>query len=376
MLSYLSLFCLLLQHLLSSLSCHLEQPLRLQPAFCEVELLLDFKKHSLVLAERHDDIVAEPFEVLDLEATEVFAVVKAMEGVLESEAVGHFEVLPDNHSSSSKLALLHFELAGSDVNHMVQTRENSREQPHSSPRAETTIRCSVATVDERVGFPRVAMEVAVQQDTSLFLEFPEHGLRVENSWVEKLTRSNPLPVQVNPCKRGPVVASHNSVGIQARDKSEQVVFSESLCYRIIWIKQGLQKSLEHKTSIGFSWMHPTCNDDSFALFVLLSFVLDSCHSNHRDRQSRQGQAKEFSAVCEVVINCDFHLLPELCTFRYLLLVHFEVSSHHGVLKFENICDHLSKLVWTRVSYEYGVLIVIEIKRELQTVIRCAVCDLL
>jgi len=36
---------------------------------------------------------------------------------------------------------------------------------------------------------------------------------MEDGGMEELTGQNPLPVEVNPCKAGPIVATNHSVGV-------------------------------------------------------------------------------------------------------------------------------------------------------------------
>jgi hypothetical protein len=76
--------------------------------------------------------------------------------------------------------------------------EYAGKQPNNSPAQESSISCSVASVEKRILFLAVAVQIAVNPDLAFLVsQFSHQALCMENLWVELLLRADPLSVQIN-----------------------------------------------------------------------------------------------------------------------------------------------------------------------------------
>lgn len=109
------------------------------------------------------------------------------------------ELLPCNHTTSPNLIGFNFESTVFEVEHVSLLSEYSRKKPHNRPAKKTAVRCCVATVEERIGFFAVTMDVTVNPNVSFVLlcYLFEQGFDIENFRLEVLIRIYPLTIQVD-----------------------------------------------------------------------------------------------------------------------------------------------------------------------------------
>ena len=108
----------------------------------------------------------------------------------------YLKLLPHNHTPSPNLVWLHLEPAVFEIEHVGFLCKNSGKQSHYGPAKEPAVCCGVASVEERVFLLRVAVDVAVNPNLSLFsLRYSFHQIfNVKNLGVKLLVWINPLPI--------------------------------------------------------------------------------------------------------------------------------------------------------------------------------------
>lgn len=98
------------------------------------------------------------------------------------------------------------------------------------------------------------MHIAEKEDISRFERFLHHQLRMVVNRKLFRTRSDPLPIQIDACKRAAVVAHDHSVGIEHRDDFKHECRSEVIRLRIVRY-QEIDHSLGDVGGLALSGVH-------------------------------------------------------------------------------------------------------------------------
>jgi hypothetical protein len=129
------------------------------------------------------------------------------------------KLLPGNNAASSDFVWFNFETTIFEIEHMRFLCENSRQESNDCPAQETAICCCIATIEERILFLTVTMDITVNPNLSFFsLSYTFHQVfNMENLRLEILVWLDPLSIQINPTHCIPIIAAHHTIRIQARD---------------------------------------------------------------------------------------------------------------------------------------------------------------
>lgn len=116
-----------------------------------------------------------------------------------------------------------------------------------------------ASVHEQVLAPRVAVDVAVEEDVTTLQRLPHHHLGGAVLWELLHAGRDPLSVEVHAAQGSSVVSDDDAVGVEHRDDLEDEVVSEVLCHLIVRYKE-LKDALDDEGGIAFSRMHSRSDD--------------------------------------------------------------------------------------------------------------------
>lgn len=372
----LPLFRLLSQSFLGSLTRDFEKALRFEPALGDVKLFLDFIEDPLVLMDRRKDVGTELSKVKWRELFELIAVVKPMKRILQRETVGDLEVFPDHNSTSAELAFLDFEFARVHVKNVVDPRQYSREEPDFGPRVESSVGCSIAAIHEGVRLARVAVQITVNENRPLLVGFLDHLLTIEDGGMQGLVRQNPLPVEIDTGKTGPVIASHNAIWIQTRNQFEDEIVPQILRYGVNF-DEHFQKARENKARVRFTRVYSRGHYDGLPLFVFLTLGLRSTDGDDWTRKPRDCQTHQLAVVADLIGHLDIGFaVPSTRLIAHLLRVFLRRSLHKLVFPLQQVVNDRGVSVGPRVSNIHGVLVIVESQSEAERKVVGSVSELL
>jgi hypothetical protein len=117
-----------------------------------------------------------------------------------------------------------------------------------------------AAVHKKVLATRVAMYITIKEDVSAFQGLAHHHLRrailgaLLHAWCD------PLSVQIEATKRGPVISNQHPIWVQHRDDLKYKIVPQVLGHLIIR-DQELKNALDNEGGIALSRMDPAGDDD-------------------------------------------------------------------------------------------------------------------
>ena len=125
---------LFLKELGSGDACLLEQHLWLKPTVSHLQLPLDLLPDEVQLVDRLDELAADVHILVKREFLAlIFAEVKAVERVLEREAMRDLKLLPGNDATCSNFVRLNLESTVLIAEQVSLLSENSRQYSNNRP---------------------------------------------------------------------------------------------------------------------------------------------------------------------------------------------------------------------------------------------------
>ena len=116
-----------------------------------MQLPLDLLPDEVQLVDRLDELAADVHVLVKRELLAlIFAEVKAVERVLECEAMSDLKLLPGDDATCSNLVRLDLESTVLIAEQVSLLSENSRQYSNNRPAQEAAIRSCVASVKERI----------------------------------------------------------------------------------------------------------------------------------------------------------------------------------------------------------------------------------
>lgn len=233
--------------------------------------LLDASLYRFFVRSEHEkarhEIVAQLFQmrnrkVVVAELTAHGACIRALQRVRMQD----IKISTNRDTTTRFFFILHLEATVVEVESITVFVEKKRQ---NTLRHDLLIRVIVvASKHEDVFAPRMAMEICVHVDHSVFLSLRDHLLGSHNFWSVG-RRVSPLPVQIEASQAGPLVSVDDSVRVQHRHDLEDEVVSQELSTLTFLLKEEVHCSLEHVRGNGFARVSTSRNHDRFSPGQLL-----------------------------------------------------------------------------------------------------------
>mmetsp|Transcript_20603 Transcript_20603/g.60855 ORF Transcript_20603/g.60855 Transcript_20603/m.60855 type:complete len:348 (-) Transcript_20603:1788-2831(-) len=174
--------------------------------------------------QRLDEGVPQPLQVADgvvrLGRAVVDGPVRPAEARLEGVRVRHGEGAAHHDAARGLLGLEHLEGAGAEGEVRREPREDEGEDLLVQPHGPRVLARRLHAVHEGRFFPRVAVEIAEEEETPLRGEASDERLGGADGGVLGRRGLRPVPVEVLPRDAAAVVAEHDAVRVERGDHLE------------------------------------------------------------------------------------------------------------------------------------------------------------
>lgn len=219
-----------------------------------------------------------------------FALVRSTEASLERKSVRDVHFLPHDNTSCRFLRLLHRKGTIGKVEYITVLVHQAREDALF----QTIVDATTVTVHEDVLLARMAMQVAYEEDISVFLQLLNHALHMVHCRVKLSRRINPASVQVNSGQIAPRTAIDDTINVEHRNDLENEVVAEDLCLQERSC-QVINDTLHHPAGTCLSRMNTRRYYNTFARLDSLRVTLEGCDDEHVAVVTSNGLAQRLSS---------------------------------------------------------------------------------